>query len=84
MTRLGTHQVDRGIAVIDGALDELSEVSLLGLDQQAVGPSLIALSRLRSRVAELELRVLSHATQKHVQETTGPPRRQRGWRPQRG
>jgi hypothetical protein len=71
LAALGTPQVSRGIAVIDGALDDLAEVSLLGLDQQGVGPSLVALARLRSRVAELELRVLSQAAEVRVQETTG-------------
>jgi hypothetical protein len=68
---LGTHSVDRGVAVIAGVLDELGEASLLGLDQQGVGPSLVALTRLEARVAELKLRVLAHAGEIQVQETAG-------------
>jgi hypothetical protein len=71
METLATHQVDRGVAVMTSVLDDLGEVSLLGLDQQGVGPSLVALTRLEARVAELKLRVLAHGAEVHVQETTG-------------
>ncbi len=67
----GQHQVDRGIAVITGALSDLGEVSLLGLDQSATAQSLVALSELESRVAELKHRVLAHASSVRVEETTG-------------
>ena len=55
METLATHQVDRGVAVMTSVLDDLGEVSLLGLDQQGVGPSLVALTRLEARVADLEM-----------------------------
>ena len=71
MAALGTHQVDRGIAAAGAAVGELAEASLLGLDARATGEALVALGRLRAQVAELELRVLAHADEVRVQETTG-------------
>ena len=71
MAALGTHQVDRGIAAAGAAVCELADASMLGLDARATGEALIALGRLRAQVAELELRVLAHAGEVHVQETTG-------------
>ena len=47
MAGLGQHQVDRGIAAIDDVLTSLGEVSLLGLDAEATGASLVALSRVK-------------------------------------
>jgi hypothetical protein len=71
MAALGTHQVDRGIAAAGAAVCELADASLLGLDARATGEALVSLARLESQVAELRLRVLSHAGEVHVQETTG-------------
>src|SRR6478672_49938 len=71
MAGLGTHQVDRGIAAAGAAVCDLAEASLLGLDARTAGDALVALVRLESQVAELKLRVLSHAAEVHVQETTG-------------
>jgi len=44
MAGLGQHQVDRGIAALDEVLTGLGEVSLLGLDAEATGVSLVALA----------------------------------------
>ena len=71
MEGLGTRQVDRGIAVIDEVLSGLGEVSLLGLDQDATGVSLVALARLEARVAELKHRVLAHGAEVAVEQTCG-------------
>jgi hypothetical protein len=68
METLSTHQVDRGVAA---AVAELAEVSLLGLDARATGDALVSLVALESQVAELKLRVLSHASEVRVQETSG-------------
>ena len=57
MAGLGQHQVDRGIAAVDEVLSGLGEVSLLGLDAEATGVSLVALARLEARVAELLARL---------------------------
>jgi hypothetical protein len=71
MEGLGTHQVDRGIVVIDEVLTGLGEVSLLGLDAEATSVSLVALARLEARVAELKHRVLAHGTEVAVEQTCG-------------
>ena len=42
--REGEHLVDRGVAVIAGALTELDEVSLIGLDQTATAASLVEIA----------------------------------------
>jgi hypothetical protein len=71
MAGLGQHQVDRGIAAVDEVLSGLGEVSLLGLDAEAAGVSLVALARLEARVAELRLRVLAHGAEVAVERTCG-------------
>ena len=71
MEGLGTHQVNRGIAAIDDVLSALGEASLLGLDAEATGVSLVALARLEARVAELKLRVLAHGAEVAVEQTCG-------------
>ena len=71
MAALGTHQVDRGIAAAGAAVGDLADASLMGFDARAAGEALVALGRLRAQVAELELRVLSHAVDVRVQESTG-------------
>ena len=71
MEGLGTHEVDRGIAVIDEVLSGLGEVSLLGRDRDATGVSLVALARLEAGVAELKHRVLAHGTEVAVEQTCG-------------
>jgi hypothetical protein len=71
MAGLGQHQVDRGIAVIDEVLSGLGEVSLLGLDAEATGVSLVALAQLEARVAELKHRVLAHGSEVGVEQTCG-------------
>ncbi|MGV3564920.1 MAG: DUF222 domain-containing protein [Nocardioides sp.] len=71
MAGLGQHQVDRGIAAIDDVLSDLGEASLLGLDTEATGVSLVALARLEARVAELRLRVLAHGAEVAVERTSG-------------
>lgn len=71
MAGLGQHQVDRGIAALDDVLSGLGEVSLLGLDTEATGVSLVALARLEARVAELRLRVLAHGAEVAVERTSG-------------
>jgi len=71
MEGLGQHQVDRGVAVIAGALTELDEVSLLGLDQTATAASLVEIAVAEARLGELKHRVLAHASQVRVEEATG-------------
>jgi len=71
MAGLGQHQVDRGIAAIDDVLSGLGEVSLLGLDAEAAGVSLVALARLEARVVELKHRVLAHGAEVAVEATCG-------------
>ena len=71
MEGLGQHQVDRGVAVIAGALTELDEVSLLGLDQTATAASLVEIAAAEARLGELKHRVLAHASQVRVEEATG-------------
>ncbi|WP_370039818.1 DUF222 domain-containing protein [Nocardioides sp.] len=71
MEGLGQHQVDRGVAVIAGALTELDEVSLLGLDQAATAASLVEIAGAEARLGELKHRVLAHASQVRVEEATG-------------
>ena len=71
MAALGIHPVDRGIAAAGAAVCDLAEASLLGLDARATGEALVALARLEAQVAELKLRVLFHAGEVGVQETTG-------------
>ncbi|MGV3563975.1 MAG: DUF222 domain-containing protein [Nocardioides sp.] len=71
MAGLGQHQVDRGIAALDDVLSGLGEVSLLGLDTEAAGVSLVALARLEARVAELKHRVLAHGAEVAVERTSG-------------
>ncbi|MEC9052225.1 MAG: DUF222 domain-containing protein [Actinomycetota bacterium] len=69
--REGQHQVDRGVAVIAGALTDLDEVSLLGLDQTATAASLVEIAAAEARLGELKHRVLAHATSVRVEEATG-------------
>ena len=69
--REGQHQVDRGVAVIAGALTELDEVSLLGLDQTATAASLVEIAAAEARLGELKHRVLAHASSVRVEEATG-------------
>ena len=71
MEGLGQHLVDRGVAVIAGALAELDEVSLLGLDQAATASSLVEIAVAEARLGELKHRVLAHASQVRVEEATG-------------
>ncbi|WP_370074320.1 DUF222 domain-containing protein [Nocardioides sp.] len=71
MEGLGQHQVDRGVAVIAGALTELDEVSLIGLDQTATAASLVEIAVAEARLGELKHRVLAHASQVRVEEATG-------------
>jgi hypothetical protein len=71
MEALGTHHLDRGIATVRAAVSDLDGTSLLGLDAAATGDALVALGRLRAQVSELELRVLAHAAQVHVEEVDG-------------
>ena len=67
----GEHLVDRGVAVIAGALTDLDEVSLLGLDQAATAASLVEIAAAEARLGELKHRVLAHASQVRVEEATG-------------
>ena len=69
--REGEHLVDRGVAVIAGALTDLDEVSLLGLDQTATASSLVEIAAAEARLGELKHRVLAHATAVRVEEATG-------------
>ena len=69
--REGQHQVDRGVAVIAGALTELDEVSLIGLDQTATAASLVEIAAAEARLGELKHRVLAHASSVRVEEATG-------------
>ena len=69
--REGEHLVDRGVAVIAGALTDLDEVSLLGLDQAATASSLVEIAAAEARLGELKHRVLAHATAARVEEATG-------------
>ena len=69
--REGEHLVDRGVAVIAGALTELDEVSLLGLDQTATAASLVEIAVAEARLGELKHRVLAHASSVRVEEATG-------------
>ena len=71
MAEVGQHQVDRGVAAAAGAVSELVDVSLLGLDQRAVGESLVALVQLESRVGELKHPLLAHATAVRMEEPGG-------------
>ena len=71
MEGLGQHQVDRGVAVIAGALTELDEVSLIGLDQTATAASLVEIAAAEARLGELKHRVLAHASSVRVEEATG-------------
>ena len=71
MEGLGQHQMDRGVAVIAGALTDLDEVSLLGLDQAATAASLVEIAVAEARLGELKHRVLAHASQVRVEEATG-------------
>jgi hypothetical protein len=71
MEGLGQHQVDRGIAAIDDVLTGLGEVSLLGLDAESTGVSLVALARLEARVVELKHRVLAHGSEVAVEQICG-------------
>ena len=71
MEALGTHHLDRGIATVRTVVSDLAGTSLLGLDAAATGDALVALGRLRAQVSELELRVLAHAGQVHVEEVDG-------------
>ena len=63
--------MDRGVAVIAGALTDLDEVSLLGLDQAATAASLVEIAVAEARLGELKHRVLAHASQVRVEEATG-------------
>ena len=69
--REGEHLVDRGVAVIAGALTDLDEVSLIGLDQPATASSLVEIAAAEARLGELKHRVLAHATAVRVEEATG-------------
>ena len=69
--REGEHLVDRGVAVISGALTDLDEVSLLGLDQTATAASLVEIAAAEARLGELKHRVLAHASSVRVEEATG-------------
>ena len=69
--REGEHQVDRGVAVIAGALTDLDEVSLIGLDQDATAASLVEIAAAEARLGELKHRVLAHASSVRVEEATG-------------
>ncbi len=71
MEGLGQHQVDRGVAVIAGALTDLDEVSLIGLDQAATAASLVEIAAAEARLGELKHRVLAHASSVRVEEATG-------------
>ena len=71
MEGLGQHQVDRGVAVIAGALTDLDEVSLIGLDQDATAASLVEIAAAEARLGELKHRVLAHASSVRVEEATG-------------
>ncbi|WP_370039022.1 DUF222 domain-containing protein [Nocardioides sp.] len=63
--------MDRGVAVIAGALTELDEVSLIGLDQTATAASLVEIAVAEARLGELKHRVLAHASSVRVEEATG-------------
>ena len=63
--------MDRGVAVIAGALTDLGEVSLIGLDQAATAASLVEIAAAEARLGELKHRVLAHATAVRVEEATG-------------
>ncbi len=69
--REGEHQVDRGVAVIAGALTDLDKVSLIGLDQTATAASLVEIAAAEARLGELKHRVLAHASSVRVEEATG-------------
>ena len=63
--------MDCGVAVIAGALTDLDEVSLIGLDQAATASSLVEIAAAEARLGELKHRVLAHATAVRVEEATG-------------
>ena len=63
--------MDRGVAVIAGALTDLDDVSLIGLDQTATAASLVEIAAAEARLGELKHRVLAHASQVRVEEATG-------------
>ncbi|MAY96913.1 MAG: endonuclease [Nocardioides sp.] len=69
--REGEHLVNRGVAVIAGALTDLDEVSLIGLDQDATATSLVEIAAAEARLGELKHRVLAHASSVRVEEATG-------------
>lgn len=68
---LRRHPVAAGVARLHAELDGLGEVPVWSMDYDELGETLLALTRLRARVEELELRVAARAEARDLGETTG-------------
>ena len=55
------HRVAAFVGSAHSDLDDLTEVSVWSMTPQETAPTLLALTRLKARIAELELRVAGHA-----------------------
>ncbi|MBF4160816.1 HNH endonuclease signature motif containing protein [Nocardioides acrostichi] len=65
------HPLGRVVEQLDAALDDAEGLSLWGLDQASTAGALSVLTALESRLVELEHRVLAHAGEVVVADTTG-------------
>ncbi len=65
------HPVPAGVAVLDEALGDLLECSLIGLDAAGTRATLIALADVEARMAALRLRVVAHADEVAVGADSG-------------
>ncbi|WP_248582064.1 hypothetical protein [Nocardioides sp. InS609-2] len=66
-----TRPLVSGLAGVHAALDELAAVPLPPLGDVEVAAALADLSRLNSRVRELELRVAAEADRRRLGDATG-------------
>lgn len=65
------HPVAEGVARLHAELEQLAEVPVWSMGYAELGETLVALTRLRARVEELELRVAARADDREVGESSG-------------
>ncbi|CAI9404400.1 HNH endonuclease signature motif containing protein [Nocardioides sp. T2.26MG-1] len=65
------HQVSRAVTQLEATLDDIADAALWSMDTAETADTLVRLTRVASRVAELEARVASHAGTVGVAEQDG-------------
>ena len=65
------HVVSRAVAALETTLDEITDASLWSMDPDETAATLVHLTQVAARVAELEARVASHASTVEVAERAG-------------